>query len=350
MREGSFVSLEAFISAMPKVELHVHLEGAIGPGTLLALARRHGIQLPADTPEGLQQWYTFTGFPHFVEVYIAISKCIKTADDIELIAREFLAGQAAQEVKYSEVTFTAYTHFAHNHIPFRDSLAALNRAAVWAADALDTRVGWVIDIARETTPEEGLIVADWATQGMGAGVVALGLGGYEAGHPPEKHQKAFARALAAGLPSVPHAGETAGPASIWGALEALKAARIGHGVRCLEDPALVAELRARQTPLEVCPISNVCLGVAPALAEHPLPRLLDEGLYVTLNSDDPPMFNTSLEREYLDATRVFGFTAGDVEGLVLNGVDASLLPDSERSALRARFEAEFLRLREEHGF
>ncbi|MDB5077147.1 MAG: adenosine deaminase [Chloroflexi bacterium] len=334
---------------MPKVELHVHLEGAIGPSTLLALADRHGIQLPATTPEGLQEWYTFTGFPHFVEVYVAISKCIKTADDIELIAREFLAGQAAQGIAYSEVTFTAYTHFVLNHIPFRDSLAALNRAAVWAAQALDTRVGWVIDIARETSPEEGLVVADWAIEAMGAGVVALGLGGYEVGHPPEKHQRAFARARAAGLPSVPHAGETAGPASIWGALEALQADRIGHGVRCIEDPALVAELRARQTPLEVCPISNVCIGVATSLADHPLPRLLDEGLYVTLNSDDPPMFNTSLTREYLDAARAFGFTAGDVERLVLNGVDATLLPEAERSALRARFETEFSRLRTEHG-
>jgi adenosine deaminase len=333
---------------MPKVELHVHLEGAIQPRTLLELARRHQIPLPADTVEGLHDWYTFTGFPHFVEVYIAISSCVKTVDDIELIAREFLAGQAAQNIRYSEVTFTAYTHFGINKIAFRDAVAALNRAANWAERTHDTRVGWVIDIAREMDGEESVMVADWAIEAMGAGVVALGLGGYEVGHPPEKHARAFARARAAGLPRVPHAGETVGPESIWGALNALHADRIGHGVRCLEDPALVAELRARQIPLEVCPISNVCLGVAPSLTEHPLPRLLAEGLYVTLGSDDPPMFNTSLTREYQDAAATFGFDAGTVERLVVNGVDAALLPDAERATLRARFQQEFADARARH--
>jgi adenosine deaminase len=342
------MSLESYIRAMPKVELHVHLEGALQPETLLTLARQNRVALPADTVAGLRSWYTFTNFAHFVEIYLAVSACIRTVDDIELIAREFLIGQAAQGIRYSEITYTAFTHYHFKGLAFRDQLAALNRARAWAAAELGVTCGWVIDIARSISAEDGLLIADWAIDGMADGVVALGLGGPEIGNPPEKFSAAFARARAAGLPGVPHAGETVGPASIWGALRALDAVRIGHGVRCIEDATLVEELRARQIPLEVCPTSNVCLGVAPSIAEHPLPHLLDAGLYVTLNSDDPPMFNTSLTDEYLVVARTFGWGADQLERLAISAVRASLLPTAARADLEAQFAAEFARLRAEH--
>ncbi|MCS6804301.1 MAG: adenosine deaminase [Acidobacteriota bacterium] len=342
------MSLETFIRAMPKVELHVHLEGSIQPATLLTLAQRHGVQLPAQTVEGLRQWYTFSDFDNFVRAYLTICSCIRTPDDIELIAREFLAGQAAQNIRYSEVTYTAYLHYHFKKIPFRDQLAALNRARAWAAAEHGVRAGFIIDIPRMIAPTEGVLVADWAISGMGDGVVALGLGGPEVGHPPERFQKAFDRARRAGLASVPHAGETVGPESIWGALRALHADRIQHGVRCLEDTALVAELRERQIPLDVCVTSNVCLHVVPTLADHPLPRLLAEGLFVTLNSDDPPLFNTTLTDEYLAIARTFQMGADQLEQLVLNGVRASLLPASERTDMEAAFKSEFMQLRKIH--
>jgi adenosine deaminase len=342
------MSLESYIRAMPKVELHVHLEGAIQPETLLTLARRNGVALPADTVAGLRAWYTFTNFAHFIEIYLAVSACIRTPDDIELVAREFLAGQAAQGIRYSEVTYTAFTHYHFKGLPFHEQLAALNRARAWAAAELGVAAGLVIDIPRSISAENGLLVADWAIDAMGDGVIALGLGGPEIGNPPEKFADAFARARAAGLPSVPHAGETVGPESIWGALRALDAVRIGHGVRCLEDPTLVAQLREHQIPLEVCPTSNVCLGVAPSIAEHQLPGLIEAGLYVTLNSDDPPMFNTSLTDEYLAVARAYGWGASELERLVLNAVRVALLPAAERAALEAQFTAEFARLRAEH--
>jgi len=326
-------TLDDQIRAMPKVELHVHLEGSIQPATLLALARRHNMRLPADTVEGLRAWYTFTDFPHFIEIYKAISACLCTPDDIELIAREFLAGQAAQNIRYSEVTYTAYTHFATKQISFTDQLAALNRARAWAEAALGVSMGLVIDIERTVTPDEGLIVAEWVIGALGNGVVALGLGGPEVGHPPERYAAAFDRALAAGAPRVPHAGETAGPGSIWGALRSLHAQRLGHGVRCLEDPALVKELRDRQIHLEVCPTSNVCLHVVPTLAEHMLPRLLAEGLNISLNTDDPPMFNTTLNGEYLAAAHTFGLSLGDLQQLTLNAARASLLPADKKAML-----------------
>lgn len=342
------MSLESFIRAMPKVELHVHLEGSIRPETLLKLAHRNQVTLPADTVEGLRAWYNFVDFPHFVEIYIALSKCIRTPENIELIAREFLAGQAAQNIRYSEVTYTALTMYRHNQISFADQLAALNRAKAWAEAELDVSMNLIIDIPREVSLEDGLLVADWAIGGMGNGVAAFGLGGAEVGNPPEKFKAAFDRTRAAGLPSVPHAGETAGPASIWGALRALQADRIGHGVRCLEDPQLVEVLRARQIPLEVCPTSNVCLKVTARMDEHPLPNLLAEGLYVTLNSDDPPMFNTTLIDEYLAVVAAFGFGVETLEHLILNGVRASLLPVETRQKMEDDFLAEFARLKSEH--
>jgi len=345
------VSLESYIRAMPKVELHVHLEGSIQPATLLKLARRNSVLLPAKTEGDLRRWYRFISFDHFIEVYLTISRCIRTVEDIELIAREFLAGQAAQNVMYSEVTYTAFTHYQTKGIPFEAQLAAINRARAWAAAELGVSMNLVIDISRSSrmTQEEVLMQADWVIESLGNGVVALGLGGPEVGYPPEVFAEAFARAREAGVPSVPHAGETVGPASIWGAVRALHAARIGHGVRCLEDPALVEELRTRQIPLEVCPGSNVCLGVAPSLEQHPLPRLVAQGLYVTVNSDDPPMFNTSLNAEYLALQHVFGFSRAQIEALCLNAVRATLLPAACRAAMEAEFQAAFTRLGAAHG-
>jgi adenosine deaminase len=338
------MTLAAYIRAMPKVELHVHLQGATRPETLLRLAQRNGVELPARTLDDMRDWYTFRGWDHFGDVYDAICQCVQTADDIDIMLREFIAGQATQNIRYTEVTFTP-----PRWLPFDEQLDALGRARIWGAAEHGVVVNIVIDIPREVAPAEGELIAEWAISGMGRGVVAFGLGGPEAGNPPEKFATAFQRTQAAGLPSVPHAGEMAGPDSIWGALNTLNAARIGHGVRCLEDPALVDELRTRGTVLEVCPTSNVCLGLFPDFAAHPLPRLIDAGLTVTLNSDDPPMFNTTLTREYEQAAELFGFDADALDALVLNGVMAASLPTVERESLAFAFREEFTRLRTEYG-
>jgi adenosine deaminase len=339
------MTLTEFIRQMPKVELHVHLEGAVRPETLLKLAHRNEVALPADTVEGLREWYRFINFPHFVEVYTRLSDCIRTAADIELIAREFLEGQAAQNIHYSEVTYTAYTHYLQKGIDFADQLAALNRARAWGESELGVRMNLIIDIPREVSPEQGRLTAGWAIRAHGHGVVALGLGGYEVGNPPGKFADSFQMAARAGLPAVPHAGETSGPESIWGALRELSAVRIGHGVRCLDDPTLVEELRERQIPLEVCPTSNLCLGVAPDLAGHPLPKLIDAGLYVTINSDDPPLFNTTLTDEYLKIAAAYGYDQAMIEKLGMNAVHVTLLEEADKGAMIKAFEGEFTRLK-----
>ncbi|NMC54804.1 MAG: adenosine deaminase [Chloroflexi bacterium] len=338
------MQIEAFVEMMPKVELHVHLEGSIRPETLLKLAGRYGVALPASTAAGLQEWFTFRDFDHFIEVYKTISSCIRCADDIELIARDFLAGQAEQNILYSEVTFTADTHF-RNGIAFEEQMAALRRANEWAKKELGVEMRLVLDIPRMISSEDGHFTADWVLQTAGDGlVVALGLGGPEVGYPPERFSDSFRKVLAAGLPSVPHAGETEGPASIWGAINTLGARRIGHGVRCLEDARLVEVLRERQIPLEVCPTSNVCLKVVERIEAHPLPRLLAEGLYVTVNSDDPALFNASLTREFLICTQVFGMPREQLKQLTLNAARATLLPAEEKRALVERVENGFTEL------
>ncbi len=333
---------------MPKVELHVHLEGSIRPETLLHLAKRNNVSLPVNSLDDIQDWYQFSDFDHFLEVYFEICNCIRTPDDFYFITGEFLKGQADQNIKYSEVIFTPFTHL--EHVTYDDQLAAINRARDDLGISLGVRIGLVPDISRHMRPvEQSFQIADWAADNMHNGIIALGLGGPEVGNPPEVFRGAFERITTAGLPSLPHAGETEGPQSIWGAINALSAVRIGHGVRCLEDPKLMTYLRETQIPLDVCPTSNVCLGVVPTLADHPLPQLLNEGLFVTINSDDPPMFGTTLTDEYLQILETFDFDLSLIKQLVLNGIKASLLSKDAKQSLESEFYSQFMELDLELG-
>jgi adenosine deaminase len=338
------VPLEHFITKMPKVELHVHLEGSVRPETLLKLAKRHHVALPADDMAGLRKWYTFRDFDHFIEIYMTISSCLRTAEDIELIAREFLTGQAEQNILYSEVTFTPFNQYLNNQLGFHEQIDAVNRARAWAEEELGVRMGIIMDIPRIIPPEDGLIVADWMIERYGDGLIAFGLGGPEVNNPPEKYQAAFERVREAGIPCILHAGETVGPPSIWSAIRVADTKRIGHGVRAIEDPELVTYLRETQIPLEVCPTSNVRLKVYPSWEEHSLPQLLSQGLYVTLNSDDPPMFNTTLTNEYLTGQRTFGWNAETIRQFVLNAVKVTLLSEKEKRDMLRSFSTEFERL------
>ena len=329
---------------MPKVELHVHLEGSVRPETLLKLAKRHQVALPVDDIAGLRRWYTFRDFNHFIEIYMTISSCLRTAEDIELIAREFLIGQAEQNVVYSEVTFTPFNQYHTNQLGFHEQIDAVNRARAWAEKELGVRMGIVMDIPRIFSSEDGLTIADWAIERYGDGLIALGLGGPEVDNPPEKFQAAFDRVRAAGLPCILHAGETVGPSSIWSAIRVAETKRVGHGVRAIEDQKLVEYLRETQIPLEVCPTSNICLKVYPSMEEHSLPELMAQGLYITINSDDPPMFNTTLTNEHLAGHKTFGWNVDIIEQLVLNAVDVTLLPETERQTMRSSFEEDFRHL------
>jgi adenosine deaminase len=205
----------------------------------------------------------------------------------------------------------------------------------------------VLDIVRDH-PDTQHQVAEWAVSATDRGVVGFGLGGTENGHPPEWFVGAYDVAREAGLHSVPHAGEVAGPPSVWGAIRALGAERLGHGVRCIEDPTLVEYLVQHQIPLEVCPTSNVCLGVYPSYQEHPIRWLWDQGVYVTLNSDDPPMFNTDLVSEYQALVEHLGFGAAELKQLNLNALRASFLPAHRSAELEETFLSQFAQLERQH--
>lgn len=335
-----------FIAGMPKVELHVHLEGSVRPATLRQLAQSHRLSLPGLALPDDDQHYHFHDFAHFVAVYDLVSMCIRTTDDLELITREFLTTQAEQRITYSEVIYTPYTHYRKKGLAFADQLAAILRARRWAEANLGVTLRLILDFARKAPLEEAETVAEWAIGAMGDGVVGLGIGGVEAGHPAAKFRAVFARVREAGLACVPHAGETAGAASMWEAITELHAARIGHGIRCLEDARLVGFLREHQIPLDVCPTSNVRTGVVSSLSAHPLPELLRAGLVVTMNSDDPPLFGTTLTAEYQQVATAFNLGSTAIEQLVKNAVGAALLPAPEREQLLETCDHAFVELRE----
>jgi adenosine deaminase len=320
---------------MPKVELHVHLEGSIRPETLLKLARRHGEVLPADDVPSLREWYRFRDFPHFVDVYVAISKCIRTPEDLELVAREFLEGQAEQNILHSEVTFTASTIEKHVGIPVSEQMEALHRAIHYGREKLGVSMLLILDIVRGDSVARAQQVAEWCLEYQDLGVCALGLAGEER-LGTAVYAPVFDFANANGLPIITHAGETCGPEVVADCLQYANAARIGHGVRSLEDPRVVEQLREKQVPIEVCPSSNVCLGVFPSWDAHPLKKMMDAGLYVTLNSDDPPMFDTTLTDEFVRARNTFAFSMEDCRALVDRAARASLLPEVELNLLLER--------------
>lgn len=346
------MSLDSYLRAAPKAELHLHLEGSIQPDSLLTLARRNGIALPAETVEGLREWFTFRDFQHFIEVYLSITRCLKTEDDYAYITRQLAAELARQNVRYAEVTFTPSTHDALG-VPHDVYFSGLSRGREQARADFGVEISWVFDIVRNIAdPARRARAAEYtvavAIEDMPHGVVALGLGGLEAGYPAEPFAPLFDRARAAGLHSDPHAGENAGPESVWSALRLLGAERIGHGVRAIEDPALVAHLAERRIPLEVNPTSNLRLGVYPDLAAHPLRRLHDAGVCVTVNSDDPPLFNTTLSDEVALLASPFAFDAATIDEILLAAVHASFLPTARKHALAAEFRDEMARLRHQH--
>jgi len=344
--------IELYTAASPKAELHVHLEGSIRPATLLKLAQRNGVQLPARTLADLQKWFTFRDFDHFIEIYFEISSCLKTSEDYELIAYEFGANMARQNVRYAEVTFSPSTHQFSFGIPFDTFFTGMSRGRLLAQKEFGVEIRWIFDIVRDIP--DGMLNrrrAEYtlavALEGMDNGVVALGLGGAEVGNPPEQYAKWFEKAREAGLHSAPHAGETVGPDSVWGAVQTLSAERLGHGVRSIEDPVLVTYLAEKHIPLEICPTSNVRLGVYTDLAGHPLPGLYYAGVPVTINSDDPPLFNTTLNDEVKLLVDPFNFDIDTINEILLNGVRYSFLSVQEKQALEATFQAEMTKLRHE---
>jgi aminodeoxyfutalosine deaminase len=333
-------TLETFVAALPKVELHVHLVGSAPVETVLSLARRHPDRGVPTSAEGLREFYVFRDFPHFIDVYTAVSRLISEPEDIADLIRGVAANLAAQNVRYAEFQFGPYA-FQRTGMPDAVITEALDAGARDALAKHGVRIGWIVEFPGQSAGDYARTALRLALESPPAALAGFGIGGIEAGRAPYTAviRDVFGAARAAGLHRVPHAGETTGPGCVWEAVEHLHAERIGHGIRSLEDPSLVDYLAERRLPVDVSPTSNVCTRCVPSIAGHPLREMIEAGLLVTLNSDDPPMFGTSLSNEYLVAGRDLGFSPAELAELAANGVRASFLAGAEKEALLAEIAA-----------
>lgn len=319
--------LTDFIAGLPKVELHVHQVGSASPRIVSELAARHPGTVPSDLDE-LRRFYEFRDFAHFVEVYLAVVALVRTPEDVHYLTYEVAREMAIeQHLRYAELTCTPFTSVRPDDPTIGMPIEAFTEAIETARREAERDFGlvlrWVYDIPGEFGLPSAEATLTYAVEHRPDGLVAFGLGGPEIGVPRPQFTPVFDAARAAGLHSVPHAGETTGPQTVWDALHLLGAERIGHGTSAAQDPALLAHLAESGVPLEVCPSSNVATRAVPSLAEHPISAFREAGVRITLGSDDPPMFSTTLNREYEIAADLLGLDAAGVADLARAGVDAS---------------------------
>lgn len=337
--------LSAFIAGLPKAELHVHHVGSATPQIVTELAARHpDADVPADL-DALTEYFTFNDFADFVRVYLSVVDLIREPQDVRLLTYEVAARMAEDHIRYAELTVTPYTSVLRGIAP-EAFIEAIEDARQAAARDHGIELRWIFDIPGE----EGIPAAEETCRiavDLGAdGLIGFGLGGPEIGVGRPQFRPYFDRARAAGLHSLPHAGETTGPQTITDALDSLGAERIGHGTSATQDQQLLQRLAEEQICLEVCPTSNVATGAVPDLAYHPLPAMVRAGVDVTINSDDPPMFGTSLNQEYevaavlLDLDRAGlaelargavrnSFAPAEVKNRILGEIDSYLLPHAD---------------------
>jgi aminodeoxyfutalosine deaminase len=329
----------SFVEGLPKAELHVHHVGSASPRVVAELAARHegSTPVPAD-PELLRDFFTFTDFAHFIEVYLSVVDLLRTPEDLWTLTHDVARDLAAQNVRYVELTCTPYTSIAVG-ISAEAYCEALEDARRRAEADFGVTMRWIFDIPGESGLPAADVTLDTALRLQPDGLVGFGLGGPEIGVPRPQFKPHFDKARAAGLRSVPHAGESTGPQTIWDALEHLGAERIGHGIAAAQDPALMAHLAERQIMLEISPTSNVRTRSVASLAEHPLAMLVGAGVPVSINSDDPPMFGTTLNAEYEVARDLLGLDDTGVAELARAAVRHSFADDATKRDLLAEIDA-----------
>jgi aminodeoxyfutalosine deaminase len=328
-----------FVLSLPKAELHLHLEGSIEPSTLLELRQRHGME-GASLAE-VEQLYNYNDFAGFLSAFKDLTGHLRAPEDYELIAYRLMERLKAQNVLHAEVIVSVGVCLWRKQ-DFPVIFEGLERGRQRGEKDFGISLLWIFDAIRQFGAEKAQRVLDLALQFRERNVVAFGIGGDERAGPPEWFTEVYARAAQCSLHLTAHAGESAGPESIWGALN-LKAERIGHGLTAGQDPELIEELAESQVPIEICVTSNLRTGCCAELAQHPARRYFDQGLMLTLNSDDPAMFRTSLVEEYALVQEAFGFTDEHLRELARNSFEASFLPPEKKIAFLNLFDAATLR-------
>jgi aminodeoxyfutalosine deaminase len=327
-------SAGSFILSIPKAELHLHLEGAISPATVVELKKRHG---ELSSKEDVDRLYRSEGFAGFLMAFKEVTGLLRTPEDYELIAYRLMGQLKAENILHAEV-YVSVGICLWRKQDFAAIFNGLERGRQRGERDFGISLLWIFDAVRQFGAAAASEVFELAVRFRDRNVVAVGIGGDEQKAPPELFRDAYGYAAANGLRLTAHAGETGGPESIWGALN-LPAERIGHGLTAGQDPELVEELAARQIPVEICLTSNVRTGCCASLPEHPVRDYFDRGMMITLNTDDPAMFNTSLTREYQLAQQNFGFTDEHVRELARNSFEASFLPAEKKLEFLNLFDA-----------
>ncbi|MEU0272828.1 adenosine deaminase [Streptomyces sp. NPDC006307] len=326
-----------FIAGLPKAELHVHHVGSASPRIVAELAARHpDSKVPTD-PEALVDYFVFTDFAHFIEVYLSVVDLIRTPEDVRLLTYEVARDMARQNIRYAELTVTPFSS-TRRGIDEKAFMAAIEDARLAAERELGVILRWCFDIPGEAGLEAAEETARLAVDLRPEGLVSFGLGGPEIGVGRAQFKPYFDRAIAAGLHSVPHAGETTGPQTIWDALRELRAERIGHGTSAPQDPELLAYLAEHRIPLEVCPTSNIATRAVSDIDRHPIREMVAAGVLVTVNSDDPPMFGTDLNHEYAVAARLLELDERGIAELAKNAVEASFLDAAGKARIAAEID------------
>ncbi|TAM81835.1 MAG: adenosine deaminase [Acidobacteria bacterium] len=324
-----------FIAKLPKVELHLHLEGSLRPDTLRQLTLGRGAmesRVEEWILEREKQGYRYSTFAGFIEAFKFVVLLLDSPKDYALATIRLMESLAEQNVKYAEITLAAGVVLWKQQ-PLGQVYEAVRAASLEAGARLGMQVNWIFDAVRQFGPDHAREVMRWASRYRSEGVVAFGLGGDEERGPAALFADVYREARDCGLHTVAHAGETTGPDSVRKAVELLKVERIGHGLAAARDPEAMALLRDRGIPLEGCPGSNVAIGLVPEFRDYPLPTFLDAGVSMTLNSDDPALFGTSIGQEFTKTVAEFALSAIQAAGLCENAVRAAFLPDSEKEAL-----------------
>jgi adenosine deaminase len=316
------------LTSLPKAELHIHIEGSLEPEMMVALAQRNGITLPYDSVEAVQAAYQFENLQSFLDLYYAGAQVLQTEQDFYDLTWAYLQKCAAQYVRHTEIFFDPQTHCDRN-IPFEVVHSGITQALHDAKTQLGVSSALILCFLRHLSSEAAMATLEQALPYRDS-IIAVGLDSSEMGHPPSKFQAVFDRARAEGWLTVAHAGEEGPPEYIWEAIRLLKVSRIDHGVRCVEDPALVEYLVEHQIPLTVCPLSNVKLCVFDRMAQHNLKQLMELGLCVTVNSDDPAYFGGYLAENFDAVESALELTPAQLVQLAQNSFKASFLPPEEQ--------------------
>jgi len=319
------------LAALPKVELHLHIEGTLEPELVLALADRHALELPYDSLADLRSRYDFTDLQSFLDLLYANNAVLRTAEDFAEVAEAYLRRASAAGVRHVEMFFDPQAHLTRG-VPLDTVVDGLVEGCRRGQDGTRTTAALIACFLRDRSGEEALEVLEQLVA-LEAPIIGIGLDSAEVGNPASKFAAVFARAAELGLHRVAHAGEEGGPQYVVDALDLLHVERVDHGVQSVEDPALMKRLASERVPLTVCPLSNVRLRGVPSLAEHPLPQLLEAGVVVTINSDDPAYFGGYVDANYAAVAEQFGLDDDALAMLARNSVEASFLPPDRKAEL-----------------